>query len=191
MANEILPLTAFQEKWRHWRKIGKRKVKWKSTLNVQIKMASTKRENCTRKRNYADARKFRKKNHNLTVVYVKRLCYQDTKTCFKMHSITAKDGKTWYLVQRTSFTIPLAIARLRMLRRANHRSRDEIFLTKSATPRWRFIYSFIGAVAERSKASNSGSNGCEFETTLGHQCWGDLSMLISIGYRKVVATSVV
>ena len=127
MANEILPLTAFQEEWRHWRK-----VKWKSTLNVQIKMASTKLDNCTRKRNYADARKFRKKNHNLTVVYVQRLCYQDTKTCFKMHSITAKYGKTWYLVQRTSFTIPLAIARLRMLRRANHRSRDEIFLTKSA-----------------------------------------------------------
>ena len=66
---------------------GKQKVKWKSTLNVQIKTASTKRENCTRKRNYADARKFRKKNHNLTVVYVQRLCYQDTKTCFKMHSI--------------------------------------------------------------------------------------------------------
>ena len=56
-------------------------------------MASTKRDNCTWKRNYADARKFRKKNHNLTVVYVQRLCYQDTKTCFKMHSITAKDGK--------------------------------------------------------------------------------------------------
>ena len=103
MANEILPLTAFQEKWRHWRK-----AKWKSTLNIQIKMASTKRDNCIWKRNYADARKFRKKNHNLTVVYVQRLCYQDTKTCFKMHSITAKDGKTWYLVQRTSFTIPLA-----------------------------------------------------------------------------------
>ena len=106
----------FQLSWRtkfcRWRRkiaaSGKRKVKWKSTLNVQIKMASTKRDNCTRKRNYADARKFRKKNHNLTVVYVQRLCYQDTKTCFKMHSITAKDGKTWYLVQRTSFTIPLA-----------------------------------------------------------------------------------
>ena len=27
-----------------------------------------------------------------------------------------------------------------------------------------------GAVADWSKASSSGSNGCEFETTLGHQC---------------------
>ena len=27
-----------------------------------------------------------------------------------------------------------------------------------------------GSVAEWSKASNSGSNGCEFETALGHQC---------------------
>ena len=96
-------------------------------------MASTKRDNCARKRNYADGRKFRQKNHHLTVVYVQRLCYQDTKTCFKMHSITAKYGKTLYLVQRTSFAIPLAIARLRMLRRANHRSRNEIFLTKPGT----------------------------------------------------------
>ena len=35
-------------------------------------MASTKRDNCRRKRNYADGRKFRQKNHNLTVVYVQR-----------------------------------------------------------------------------------------------------------------------
>ena len=35
-------------------------------------MASTKRGNCTRKRNYADGRKFRQKNHILTVVYVQR-----------------------------------------------------------------------------------------------------------------------
>ena len=48
-----------------------------------------------------------------------------------------------------------------------------------------------GAVTERSQALSSGSNGCEFETTLGHQCRSDLSMLISIGYRQVVATSVV
>ena len=114
--DEILPLTAFREN---------------DVIGEKLSGASTKRDNCARKRNYADRRKFRQKDHHLTVVYVQRLCYPDTKTGFKMHSITAKYGKTLYLVQRTSFTIPLAIACLRMLRRANHRSRDEIFLTKS------------------------------------------------------------
>ena len=66
----------------------------KRPLSVQIKMASTKRDNCARKIIYADGRKFRQKNRHLTVVYVQRLCYPDTKTCFKMHSITAKYGKT-------------------------------------------------------------------------------------------------
>ena len=46
-------------------------------------MASTKRDNCARKRNYADGRKFRQKNHHLTVVYVQRLCYPDTKPVLK------------------------------------------------------------------------------------------------------------